>query len=64
MAAGYAHLLMDNRGQGNQYGCGGDNPDPHADAPGVDPARVAAVGNSQGGCLYVFRQARRGVLGS
>ncbi|MFF7733454.1 acetylxylan esterase [Streptomyces sp. NPDC007984] len=32
--AGYAHLLMDNRGQGDQYGCGGDTPDPHATAPG------------------------------
>ncbi|MET9352600.1 acetylxylan esterase [Streptomyces sp. NPDC006617] len=34
VAAGYAHLLMDNRGQGDQYGCGGDTADPHADAPG------------------------------
>ncbi|MDT0401716.1 acetylxylan esterase [Streptomyces edwardsiae] len=32
--AGYAHLLMDNRGQGDQYGCGGGTPDPHARAPG------------------------------
>ncbi|GAA4322842.1 acetylxylan esterase [Streptomyces venetus] len=32
--AGYAHLLMDNRGQGDQYGCGGETPDPHASAPG------------------------------
>ncbi|MEU0577623.1 acetylxylan esterase [Streptomyces griseoincarnatus] len=32
--AGYAHLLMDNRGQGDRYGCGGDTPDPHAGAPG------------------------------
>ncbi|WP_329333635.1 acetylxylan esterase [Streptomyces sp. NBC_00663] len=32
--AGYAVLLMDNRGQGDQYGCGGDTPDPHAQAPG------------------------------
>ncbi|MEW2805593.1 acetylxylan esterase [Streptomyces massasporeus] len=32
--AGYAHLLMDNRGQGDQYGCGGDTPDPHTAAPG------------------------------
>ncbi|MCT9138187.1 acetylxylan esterase [Streptomyces violarus] len=32
--AGYAHLLMDNRGQGDQYGCGGETPDPHAGAPG------------------------------
>ncbi|MEH1099518.1 acetylxylan esterase [Micromonospora sp. CPCC 205561] len=30
--AGYAHLLMDNRGQAGQYG-GGDTPDPHG-APG------------------------------
>jgi cephalosporin-C deacetylase len=33
--AGYAHLLMDNRGQGDQYGCGGETPDPQAgSAPG------------------------------
>ncbi|MEU7869957.1 acetylxylan esterase [Dactylosporangium sp. NPDC049140] len=86
-AAGYAHLLMDVRGQGDQYGNGGDTPDPHRGAagghrpatqgildpreyyyrrlvtdavravdavralPGVDPARVAAAGNSQGGGL-------------
>ncbi|MBQ1090344.1 acetylxylan esterase [Streptomyces sp. B93] len=85
--AGYAHLLMDNRGQGDQYGSGGGTPDPHAAAPGgpgpavrgllaphdhhyrrlvtdavravaavralpgVDPGRVVAVGNSQGGGL-------------
>lgn len=85
--AGYAHLLMDNRGQGDQYGNGGATPDPHAQAPGgpgpavrglraprdyhyrrlitdavravtalralpgVDPGRIAAVGNSQGGGL-------------
>jgi cephalosporin-C deacetylase len=85
--AGYAHLLMDSRGQGGQYGNGGDTPDPDdrgldgpgpvtrgirtpedyyyrrliVDAvravgavralPGVDPARVAAAGNSQGGGL-------------
>ncbi|WP_329127820.1 acetylxylan esterase [Streptomyces sp. NBC_01465] len=83
--AGHAHLLMDNRGQGDQYGNGGATPDPHASAPGgpgavvrglldpydyhyrrlitdavcavaalralegVDPARVAVCGNSQGG---------------
>lgn len=86
-AAGYAHLLMDSRGQGGQYGTGGDTPDPHGAAlggpgpvtrgildphdyyyrrlvtdgvraveavralPGVDPARVAVAGNSQGGGL-------------
>jgi cephalosporin-C deacetylase len=33
-AASYAHLLMDSRGQGDQYGCGGDTPDPHGGASG------------------------------
>ena len=33
-AAGYAHLLMDSRGQGTQYGNGGDTPDPHDGAIG------------------------------
>ncbi|WP_211588869.1 acetylxylan esterase [Allorhizocola rhizosphaerae] len=87
VVAGYAHLLMDVRGQGDLFGNGGDTPDPHpgtpgghrpttmgilspetyyyrrlitdavraVDAvralPGVYPARVAAVGNSQGGGL-------------
>jgi cephalosporin-C deacetylase len=85
--AGYAHLLMDSRGQGGQYGNGGDTPDRHdsgsggpgpitrgiadpagyyyrrliTDAvraveavralDGVDPGRVIAAGNSQGGGL-------------
>ncbi|WP_433280024.1 acetylxylan esterase [Micromonospora sp. CA-244673] len=84
--AGYAHLLMDARGQSGRYGSG-DTPDPHAGAAGgpspatwgildpqgyhyrrlitdavravqaaralagVDPARVVAAGNSQGGGL-------------
>ncbi|MEU3457511.1 acetylxylan esterase [Micromonospora sp. NPDC006766] len=84
--AGYAHLLMDCRGQAGQHG-GGDTPDPGqgtaggpwpvtwgiltphgyhyrrliTDAvravraaralPGVDPDRVVAAGNSQGGGL-------------
>src|SRR5262245_20018240 len=33
-AAGYAHLVMDSRGQGDQYGTGGDTVDPHDGAPG------------------------------
>jgi cephalosporin-C deacetylase len=32
-AAGYAHLLMDTRGQGGQYGTGGDTPDPAGSGP-------------------------------
>ncbi|GAA1037867.1 acetylxylan esterase [Virgisporangium ochraceum] len=34
VTAGYAHLLMDSRGQGDQYGSGGGTPDPHGGAPG------------------------------
>ncbi|WP_159797218.1 acetylxylan esterase [Puerhibacterium puerhi] len=84
-AAGFAHLVMDTRGQGSGWGSGGDTPDPvgHGPAspgfmtrgvldphehyyrrfftdgvravdavrsvPGVDPARVAVTGGSQGG---------------
>ncbi|MDN3021469.1 acetylxylan esterase [Streptomyces sp. S.PB5] len=38
--AGYAHLLMDNRGQGDQYGNGGATPDPHAGAAAGGPGAV------------------------
>jgi len=31
--AGWAHLLMDSRGQGGQYGTGGDTPDPVGSGP-------------------------------
>lgn len=84
-AAGFAHLLMDSRGQGGQYGTGGDTTDPAGSGPsapgvvtrgildpeqhyyrrlytdgvravdavrtlpGIDPARVGVIGNSQGG---------------
>lgn len=89
VSAGYAHLLMDSRGQGSQHGSGGNTPDPAGSGPaapgfltrgildpaehyyvrlitdavravdavralpGVDPDRVAVVGNSQGGGLAV-----------
>jgi cephalosporin-C deacetylase len=32
-SAGYAHLLMDSRGQGAGWGGGGDTPDPHGSGP-------------------------------
>lgn len=32
-AAGYAHLFMDTRGQGAQWGAGGGTPDPHGTGP-------------------------------
>ncbi|MFD0336125.1 acetylxylan esterase [Streptomyces erythrogriseus] len=41
--AGYAHLLMDNRGQGGQYGCGGDTPT-------RTPARPGVPDRPRGGC--------------
>ncbi|MGF0117957.1 acetylxylan esterase [Promicromonospora sp. Marseille-Q5078] len=88
-AAGYAHLVMDTRGQGSGWGHGGDTPDPVGSGPaspgfmtrgvldphdhyyrrvftdgvravdavrqvdGVDPARVAVAGTSQGGGIAV-----------
>lgn len=42
-AAGYAHLLVDSRGQGDQYGNGGDTPDPRATAPGGPGAIVRGI---------------------
>ncbi|WP_265522646.1 acetylxylan esterase [Oerskovia flava] len=83
--AGFAHLLVDTRGQGSRWGTGGDTPDPGGSGPaapgfltrgiddphehyyrrvftdgvravdavrtvdGIDPARVAVTGTSQGG---------------
>ncbi|MFJ3668830.1 acetylxylan esterase [Streptomyces sp. NPDC090106] len=41
--AGFAHLLMDNRGQGDQYGSGGATPDPHAGVPGGPGAMVRGL---------------------
>lgn len=32
-AAGYAHLVMDTRGQGSAWGSGGGTPDPHGSGP-------------------------------
>lgn len=34
-SAGYAHLVMDTRGQGSGWGSGGATPDPHATGPSV-----------------------------
>ena len=34
-SAGYAHLLMDTRGQGSGWGSGGATPDPHPTGPAV-----------------------------
>ncbi len=34
-SAGFAHLMMDNRGQGSVWGGGGETPDPEGSAPAV-----------------------------
>jgi cephalosporin-C deacetylase len=88
-AAGFAHLVMDTRGQGSGWGSGGHTPDPVGHAPaapgfmtrgildpadhyyrrvftdgvravdavrqieGIDPARVAVAGTSQGGGIAI-----------
>ncbi len=88
-AAGFAHLVMDTRGQGSGWGSGGETPDPVGSGPaspgfmtrgildphehyyrrvftdgvravdaarllpGVDPARVAVGGTSQGGGISI-----------
>ncbi|ANC32689.1 acetylxylan esterase [Isoptericola dokdonensis] len=88
-AAGFAHLVMDTRGQGSGWGSGGHTADPVGHAPaspgymtrgildpadhyyrrvytdgvravdavrqvdGVDPARVAVAGTSQGGGIAI-----------
>ncbi|MET9832256.1 acetylxylan esterase [Streptomyces sp. NPDC006385] len=51
--AGYAHLLMDNRGQGDQYGNGGATPDPHAMAPGGPGPAVRGLLSPRG---YHYRR--------
>jgi len=88
-AAGFAHLVVDTRGQGSAWGSGGDTPDPVGSGPaspgfmtrgildpaehyyrrvftdgvravdavrqidGIDPARVAVAGTSQGGGIAI-----------
>lgn len=87
--AGYAHLVVDTRGQGSHWGTGGDTPDPVGSGPatpgvmtrgiqdphdhyyrrvftdgvravdavrsvpGIDAARVAVLGTSQGGGIAI-----------
>ncbi|WP_051197071.1 acetylxylan esterase [Jonesia quinghaiensis] len=51
-AAGFAHLLMDTRGQGSQYGTGGETPDPHGSGPHV-PGFLTKGINSPHDLYYV-----------
>ncbi|MBX9243632.1 acetylxylan esterase [Actinotalea ferrariae] len=51
-SAGYAHLLMDSRGQGSQYGSGGDTADPVGSGPAV-PGVVTRGIDDPAGYYYV-----------
>jgi cephalosporin-C deacetylase len=42
-SAGYAHLVMDSRGQGSSWGGGGDTPDPHGSGPSVPGVMTRGV---------------------
>lgn len=53
VTAGYAHLLMDTRGQGDQYGTGGATPDPHSTALGGPGAMTRGVLDPAG---YYYRR--------
>jgi cephalosporin-C deacetylase len=46
-AAGYAHLLMDTRGQGGQYGTGGDTPDPVGSDPAAPGFLTRGIGDPE-----------------
>jgi cephalosporin-C deacetylase len=42
-SAGYAHLVMDSRGQGSGWGGGGDTPDPHGSGPSAPGVMTRGV---------------------
>lgn len=46
--AGYAHLLMDSRGQGAQYGNGGATPDPVGSGPAVPGFLTRGIEHTEG----------------
>jgi cephalosporin-C deacetylase len=55
-AAGYAHLLMDSRGQGDLYGSGGDTPDPHAGGPDERGGPGAVTRGIESPAGYYYRR--------
>jgi cephalosporin-C deacetylase len=52
-AAGYAHLLMDTRGQGSMWGSGGDTPDPHGAGPAASGFLTRGIEDPQ---TYYYRR--------
>ncbi|WP_433280644.1 acetylxylan esterase [Pseudonocardia xinjiangensis] len=53
VGAGYAHLVMDSRGQGSQYGSGGDTPDPVGSAPAAPGFLTRGIGDP---AAYYYRR--------
>jgi cephalosporin-C deacetylase len=52
-SAGYAHLLMDSRGQGSAWGGGGDTPDPHGSGPSAPGVMTRGIEHSE---TYYYRR--------
>jgi len=52
-AAGYAHLVMDNRGQGSEWGDGGDTPDPAGTGPSSPGFMTRGIESRE---TYYFRR--------
>lgn len=52
-AAGYAHLLMDTRGQGSSWGAGGHTPDPHGTGPSMSGFLTRGIEDPAG---YYYRR--------
>jgi cephalosporin-C deacetylase len=52
-SAGYAHLLMDSRGQGSGWGGGGDTDDPHGSGPSVPGVMTRGIEQPE---TYYYRR--------
>jgi cephalosporin-C deacetylase len=52
-SAGYAHLLVDTRGQGSRWGGGGDTPDPHGSAPSAPGFMTRGINSPE---TYYYRR--------
>ena len=52
-AAGYAHLVMDTRGQGSHWGAGGQTPDPHGTGPAAAGFATHGLESPEG---YLYRR--------
>jgi cephalosporin-C deacetylase len=53
VAAGYAHFVMDTRGQGSAWGSGGETPDPHGSGPATPGFLTRGIDDPQS---YYYRR--------